>query len=85
MLGLACYLVSGPVSFVVVRLVGVSLAKVLAEERLRSPLVVLFSFTDLRKSRFIVDNGVVSWPVGPPPKPRWEGWEGETDAMAVRS
>jgi hypothetical protein len=33
----------------------------------------------------MVDKGVVSCPVGPPPKPRWEGWEGETDAMVARS
>lgn len=49
------------------------------------PLVVLFSFTVLRKSRFNVDKGVLSGPEGPVLKPRWEGWFGDRDAMAARS
>lgn len=47
------------------------------------PLVVLFSFTVLRKSRFNVDS--FSWPEGPALKPRWVVWLGEREAMAARS
>jgi hypothetical protein len=52
---------------------------------LGGPLVVFFSFKVLRKSRFSVDKGVLSWPVGPAPKLRWEAWFEESEAMAGRS
>jgi len=49
------------------------------------PLVVLFSFMVLRKSRFSVASEFLSGTDGPPPKLCGDGWFGESEDMALRS